>query len=192
MLEFVHITKTGGTSIEEWGEANGIFWGFKKRDYFERQPLKFRIHGMPWHFPRQCFINDPYRNNETFTCVRNPYTRIISEYYCPFTGSNTRNTDTQREFNIWIRRLIVSGHDHGLPQHLYLPVDYIIKFENLQNDFTKLIKNFYPELDTTLHKSNVSERKKYDIDNLDEDTIKLINKYYENDFKVFNYKMINK
>ena len=33
-LEFIHITKTGGTVIEDWGYKNNILWSYRKREYF--------------------------------------------------------------------------------------------------------------------------------------------------------------
>ena len=69
-LKFIHITKTGDTSIEDIGKNNNIIWGRFHEEY-----------GW-WHEP---FI----RKHESlkskynwFTVVRNPYTRVISEFYC--------------------------------------------------------------------------------------------------------------
>ena len=81
-LEFIHITKTGGTSIENWGIENNIKWGFKNRNFLNKykytnsNKISWRS---KWHVPPSFFSNNPYKNKVTFTVVRNPYTRIISE-----------------------------------------------------------------------------------------------------------------
>jgi hypothetical protein len=138
-LEFVHITKTAGTSIEDWGRINHIRWGYQKRDVLNNIPRS--ILGESWHIPARYFASTPFPPYcETFCVVRNPYTRIISEYYCPWIGSPKWNLHNQEEFNRWIRTFsesILRRQDaHGLPQYLYLPIDHIIRFENLQNEFT--------------------------------------------------------
>ena len=156
-LEFIHITKTAGTSIEDWGFKNNILWSYRKKDFYEK-PHYFHFVNTRLHIPPKYFTNDIYRNKKTFTCVRNPYTRLISEYYCPWTGSENKHLQCKKEFNQWIINLITKDNVvSGLPQYLYNPIDYIIKFETLQEDFTKLIHNFNPSLDTILPHSNKSE-----------------------------------
>ena len=112
-LEFVHITKTGGTAIEEAAARVGIVWGIC---HYERNQICFRQRadlGWPrvfplkpslpfsnftieyWHTPPHWFHDNPYRGSDTFTVVRNPYDRYISEYYCKHFGyyrGETSNT----------------------------------------------------------------------------------------------------
>ena len=193
-LEFVHITKTGGTSIEDWGYKNNIPWSYKKRAFFEKHKhFQLRQDVSKWHIPPKFFFNNPYKDKKTFTCVRNPYTRIISEFYCPWTGCKN-NKATKKDFNIFIYNLLLKkGIVNGLPQYLYMDVDYILHFETLQNDFTNMDNSFDKTYDTTLPHSNKRKNKNnyFTINDLDKRNILLINKIYEQDFKLFGYVPMN-
>lgn len=73
-LKFIHITKTGGTSIEDIGMDKNIQWGRNHKEYgywhyyFSEKPKKLKI------------------NYDWFLVVRNPYERILSEYFCKWGG----------------------------------------------------------------------------------------------------------
>ena len=74
------------------------------------------------------------------------------------------------------------------------PVDHVLKFESLQEDFTNFILK-YGKLnlkieDTILPRSNQAQNKIFTVNDLTEETIKKINKKYEKDFTLFQYKMI--
>jgi hypothetical protein len=76
-LRFIHITKNGGTTIEDLGAKEaGLEWGrFMKKEY-----------GW-WHgyFPdHDARFKAKY---EWFTVVRDPYERMVSEFYCKWGGA---------------------------------------------------------------------------------------------------------
>ena len=193
-LEFVHITKTGGTSIEDWGFNNGILWSFRKRKYFESKNHNEIKSHTKWHTPPTFFQNNPYVGKITFTVVRNPYTRIISEYYCPWAGSKRKHLHNKKEFNQWIVNLLnLNNVVSGLPQHLYLPIDNVLRYETLQQDFTNMIRKYDKQVDTTLphsNKSDVLKKQRFTMDDIYPETIKLINKKYKRDFETFDYEML--
>ena len=66
-LEFVHITKTAGTSIENWALQYNIKWGIEKYEIEKRREIK-------WHSAKKTYLNE---KSISFMCVRNPYTRLI-------------------------------------------------------------------------------------------------------------------
>ncbi|KAL7437719.1 hypothetical protein ACHAXM_005805 [Skeletonema potamos] len=103
-LEFVHITKTGGSAIEHAGAKEGINWGAchymvlpevgcSSPDLPYEAP-DYRSYALtsPWHTPPKHFktyVEDalsPYNDADLFAVVRNPYSRVLSEYYCPWNG----------------------------------------------------------------------------------------------------------
>ena len=77
-LVFLHIPKNAGTTIEDIGKENGYNWG-----RFDKKNLKnipFNQNCSYWHAPPKNLSKDYYNINPSFTVVRNPYDRIVSEY----------------------------------------------------------------------------------------------------------------
>jgi len=150
VLEFVHITKNGGTAIESAGGKAGIPWGvchFESDKYVEicstqqQQPpyypsssQKWEIpkkrnypspnfySGEPWHCPPQWFVPNPYEQSAQFVVIRNPYDRVISEYHCPAWGRDSSSLQDPVHFNTWIQYKLEDQtyHGHMLPQWMYV------------------------------------------------------------------------
>ena len=90
-LEFVHVTKSGGTSIESAAAKHGVDWGVCKfyRDkacgplrqfpHIRKQNIEdwvCKIDTSPWHCPPSQFeAGSLYSAAKTFAIVRNPYDR---------------------------------------------------------------------------------------------------------------------
>ena len=67
-------------------------------------------------------------------------------------------------------------------------VNHILKFENLNNDFKKLMQHYglNIELDEITNKTD----KKFGVESINEENISLINNIYDKDFKIFDYQKI--
>ncbi len=80
-----------------------------------------------------------------------------------------------------------------MPQYLYTHnskgdkiIDYVIKYENI-SDFNKLMDKY--QLDINYIKKTPKKRK-FNIEDISIENIKLINKVYDLDFKYYNYERI--
>uniref|UniRef100_A0A7S1TV43 Sulfotransferase domain-containing protein n=1 Tax=Phaeomonas parva TaxID=124430 RepID=A0A7S1TV43_9STRA len=147
---FVHIPKTGGTTIEILFNRIGIKVGlFKSRD--ERGnynpvevPASFAANYTedahsewcsPWHIPPS-HAGVSFENKVSFTIVREPLARLLSQFEwaikLPELGNSTQiynemyETDPTAAFECWVESLVYVGVDstvddcHLLPQHMYL------------------------------------------------------------------------
>jgi hypothetical protein len=186
-LKFIHITKTGGTSIEDIGIKNNIRWGrfHKKYGY--------------WHkfFPdKNKLLKLKY---DWFVVVRNPYDRILSEYYCKWGGignmdiSNNIIDDMNKFLIDKINNRSIIG-DHYSEQYKYIDNDnnikiHILKFENLKEEFDLLMKTYNINLTLDIV-NNKSQNKIFTINDFSDELINLINIVYEKDFEMFNYEKI--
>mmetsp|Transcript_5704 Transcript_5704/g.8270 ORF Transcript_5704/g.8270 Transcript_5704/m.8270 type:complete len:327 (+) Transcript_5704:94-1074(+) len=121
-LEFVHITKTGGSTIEKLGSDAGIIWGachfmnvsdvgcYNPDVPYSAPDYQSYAKTSPWHSPPKILSGtsffQPYENSDLFTVVRNPYSRILSEYYCPWTGNKSSMKEDRDVMNTWIMERI--------------------------------------------------------------------------------------
>lgn len=164
-LEFVHITKTGGSTIESIAAKHGIIWGachFSNNTMigcYQSQHVPWREYyiGTAWHAPPKVINallpieSNPYHGADLFVVVRNPYDRAISEYYCPFFGMEgaSHNSDA-KVMNQWIQRMIQSLNEHPIQLYYKSPTmpkypskkHYLNQVEYIFNlDGTRVVKN---------------------------------------------------
>lgn len=129
-LEFVHITHTGGYAIEKAAGNAGVNWGachylpikefgctkpdfaLKGNDYQEGGKANFVLRNI-WHTAPK-YVKEavpekenPYYGKDLFTIVRNPYERVIAEYYCPYNGYKGKwNIDAAGTMNDWLHSVL--------------------------------------------------------------------------------------
>jgi chondroitin 4-sulfotransferase 11 len=159
---FVHIPKCAGSSIERaLGEAEGVTIKHGdlpptiKEKYLLMYPdekHRFNI-GPSQHFPIR-HINNYYPEAKeyfTFTFVRNPWDRIVSEYH--WFKHQSRKRKKKRWASITFDEFIEGGNDvpldryHDKSQYWFIcddhgqcAVDVVGRFETLHEDFDKICK----------------------------------------------------
>lgn len=213
-LEFVHITKTGGTAIELNGESStGIKWGSlnyntlerTNRDYFQenelpREFLKSKTMNfvfIPWHTPPHWFKTNPYKDSKTFTVIRNPYERAVSEYYSKWEGYDGEDINNPNVMNFWIQHRATTFFDntgHFLPQHYYIynrqgekMVDHILRYEWLDAEFSDLMKKYSLNIELSKKENVRTSLSKLTVADLTQETIDIINDQYSEDFTLLGY-----
>lgn len=196
-LFFIHIPKNAGTTIENTVEKYNILWGKK---YFKNKDVKLKSNILKknslWHIPPKYFLDNSYKNKILFSVVRNPYERIISE--CKWI-SKSKNKKCNNINDFIMKKLEeykknkFSSDNHLIPQSEFIygnpQCNEILRFENLNEDFEKLMKKYnYPKIKLLHH--NKSEDRNITIRNLNKKSIDLINEVYKEDFKNFGYDKI--
>lgn len=199
-LKFIHITKTAGTYIENNALSSNIYWG--RFDPFYIKKYIF------WHEPFKNIKSIDKDKYDWFLVVRNPYDRILSEYYCEWGGIGKININhTKEDMNKYIIRKLekiqikkyIDLKYHYIPQYLYMDnkcLIHVIKFENLNIELKKLFSDYNLNIKLSDKKVNTKEEKnkkiKFTINDFSEELINKINMIYKKDFEIFGYKMIKK
>ena len=206
---FVHIPKTGGSSILTqlkfkkslytlWSDK--IVLAKKKQVFFI--PIQLKQNGRLQHMPAQMIKEmrpDIYRKFYKFAVVRNPYTKMLSEYswrnkFNPKFATYS-NEEHKINFEQYLSAVekgeIKSFREYSQYQYLYGPkgkllVDCVIRFENFEEGCKEIFKKLGVEYDTILHvnKPKVILDKNYI---LDEKNKERIYKLYKIDFITFGY-----
>ena len=227
-LELVHATKTGGTAMELSANKTGVRWGYDH--YREHGPYGYQVTTPPsitakkyfgelWHTPPHwiepnIFKDDVDHTIDTFIVVRNPYTRYISEYFCPWypwskKGKRVPRADNPQQMNQWIQKFIHNmrhkvQHAHLLPFHYYIwdeqdhnkrKIRHVLKYEDrLSERFQTLMNSYGLDNITLMAKSsrstNSNARNTTTLD-LSDKTIRIINDYARKDFELLGYPMVS-
>ena len=175
---FIHINKTGGSSIEK---ALGA--GLDHSTALE----KYRQLG-----------DRAWRDKFTFTVVRNPWDKVVSHYHYRVKTGQTGLGENPIAFRDWLLRCYVDRdpryydqHRMFMPQHDWLVdeqgellVEFIGKFENLAQDFAKICErlSIQAELGHAKPSARAAYREYYDAE-----TEALIAEHFAKDIAAFDY-----
>lgn len=193
-LLFVHIPKTGGTTIEyhlnSIQNANqGYFIDLNRKAIQHLTILEYRD-----------YLNVNINNYLKFSIVRNPYNRLLSNYYwtdLPIGYKNNKSFDffleevedivTTQNFNMTFL------HDHYIPQKNFLInedgkiiIDKYFKFEKYSSVIDFLLQ-YYPKLNKRKNdtiKQTVSKERRLKLTTSQK---KRIYNLYKEDFELFEY-----
>jgi hypothetical protein len=175
---FVHIPKTAGNSIQSvlrnYSEDQLLALR-KEQDGIERFGLrnpkyKIRKHSTLREY-RETLGEEQFRKLYRFTCVRNPWDRMVSYYFTP-----TQNPESwdRKKFREIISKAVSIGDYLRLnetEEDPFANVNYIMHFENLADDFRTLC-NQLGISPATLPQYNRSTREHY-------------SKYYDGELREF-------
>lgn len=209
-LIFIHIPKTGGTSIEK---ALGVqqldnLFSFKRCSEMLPHVVemfsgseKNRVYATtPQHLSAsqlKIILGKTFDEYQKFAIVRNPYDRIVSEYHYTQTNPNQRlaqfkrinfKTFVRKVFNLpeMVRHSLFDSHLNS--QHSFLHdslgfslVENVFNFETLNE-----VSNW---LNLSLPHERKSVRKHWE-EYIDDESKRIINDVYSIDFETFKYNTI--
>ena len=188
---FLHIPKTGGTSVERALGLHGCgcHWHTKSGNFIFGEKIETIKRKIP-----------NWKNIFKFCFVRNPWEKLVSTYFYlktlkslkhqPIGSHKTVNLAKITYFEEWIIM-----HDSNIesletlngfwlsPQVNWIGenfFDFIGKFENINEDFNKIFNLKLTKLNKTNHEN-------YRL-HYNEKTKKIVEKWYEKDIINFNYK----
>ena len=194
---FVHIPKTAGNSIQsvlrDYSEDELVALR-TEQDGVERFGLRNPKYKIKKHSTlseyHDALRNEEFRKLYKFTCVRNPWDRLVSYYFTP---TQKPETWSRKKFREIISKAV------SVPEYLriengevdpFANVDYIMRFENLADDF-RAVCNAIDVPPTNLPTYNRSSREHYSK-YYDDELRELVRARFAAEIERFNYKFEEK
>ncbi len=175
---FIHINKTGGSSIEK---ALGV--GLDHSTALEKYQ---QLGAAAWE------------RKFTFTMVRNPWDKVVSHYHYRVRTNQTGLGDNPIPFEEWLQRVYVQRDPRYFDQpRMFMPqkhwlvnesgemlVEFVGRFENLQQDFDLICQRL--QVKATLGHAKPSSRGSY-RDYYTPETAALVAECFADDLELFGY-----
>ena len=176
---FVHINKTGGSSVEQ---ALGL--PFQHKTALE---LRDELGASRWE------------RRFTFTIVRNPWDRAVSHFYYRVMTNQTGLGENPIDFSEWIERVYVDRDPRYYDQpRMFMPqldwladekgrllVKLVGRYESLERDFTQICKNI-GRARSSLPRLKASTRPHY-REAYSDRTAEVVAQWFAKDIAAFDY-----
>lgn len=197
---FIHIPKTGGSSLELYFSSkfniplnNKSLYNFieDKQLLDKNMKINVSLQHITYNqiFEYSNIFNINFDNIKIITIVRNPYERIMSDLF--FFNLIPINATKETVFDIIEKYLVSENYDnHNIPQHKFI-TNYkgeivqnihILKTESLTNDMNNLCYSDFNIFENT-NRNKVENYYHY----LNKNSIDIINNFYHLDFILLNY-----
>lgn len=187
---FIHIPKTAGSSIEHLLRDEGKY----ELDFIGVRNGRSTHHYMGIEL--KMILKELYPTYYKFSFVRNPYDRLISEYFwCRINNVGHKFNKTFDEFLDYVEDVIKNKkffkpieNDHFIPQYSFLffnnklIVNNIFKYEDLEKVVPLIKKRL--KIKTSLQHLNKSVKNEITLTQEQKDRIYNL---YQIDFETFNY-----
>jgi len=197
-LKFLHIPKTGGSSISLAGRVHQLKWAVNDKGYLSSFKSTLPKQVDLRHVPLDCFEKgNPYVDYDVFVSIRNPIERIISAYN--FNTRNRKGTRSVGALNKWIVDNLelakTNPYVHTcflLPMNRFIYYDdpekykvhHILRFENLKEDYENLMNKYGSNMkfeNVHCFKSDSG----FTRNDLTPETISAIKDFYRKDFELW-------
>ncbi|MBT8397453.1 MAG: sulfotransferase family protein [Gemmatimonadetes bacterium] len=206
---FVHIAKTGGTSVREalqplrwrdpWYLAQGICHRLSKLSK-DRIGMKFPRHAKAI-LAKEALPEKFYDGLFKFTFVRNPWDLQVSSFHHirrswphlvegrgEFGEFLRWRFDPDRPFEAHIETSNQLQTDHLVDLHGKLIVDFMGRYENLQADFETVCDRIGIRPPTLPHKRKAKDRKKDYRGYYSDGTAELVAQHFARDIEMLGYR----
>jgi hypothetical protein len=199
---FIHIPKNAGESIEI------SLGGYRKKECLWEIEKGFPLQHLTARQMKVRVGDKDFNNYFKFSFVRNPYSKCISEYF--WTTLKTRERLNRKRwtnplnFNQWVKiklekliresetTKVIALKMHNLPQYKFIyntsgkcMVDFIGRFENLQEDFNIVCDKIGIPRQKLPHE-NKTKHKHY-TKYYDDETRQIVAEKYAKDIEYFGY-----
>jgi len=196
---FIHIPKNSGTAMTR--ALQKTYKNTQLLKFCERKGINIGIDKMHLYYDviDKFISKNKVENYLKFCIIRNPYNKLYSawNFIKNRHGYENVNDFVKNKLNeefIYGKEIIPrDSRVHYRPQFTFVYdtknnkfADFIIRYENLNDDISKINKEY--NLNIPLY-DNGNTQKNY-IKYFNKESIKKINSLYQKDFELFNYEMI--